>query len=122
MTHDNPNIPAEKTNNQGSSHSGIIFACANSGATNPTTDNTIGKTQQNKCGKIDAIIPIRTAFFDIFNLFVFSWYPQRESNPHQGFRKPLFYPVELWGRLIYILFADFNIASYIRKGYNNRTI
>ena len=25
------------------------------------------------------------------------WYPQQESNLYQGFRKPLFYPVELWG-------------------------
>lgn len=113
-------MPAENTNNHGSNHSGIKCACANSGAKSPTTDNTIGKTQQKKCGKIDAIIPILTAFLDILTpLF---WYPQRESNPHQGFRKPLFYPVELWGQVFYILFADFNIASYIHTGYNNHTI
>ena len=26
------------------------------------------------------------------------WYPQQESNLYQGFRKPSFYPVELWGQ------------------------
>ena len=67
-----PNITAEKTKSHGSAHSGIIFECAKSGATRPITDNTIGKTQQNKCGKIDAIIPIPTAFFDIFiSLYLF---------------------------------------------------
>jgi len=49
---------AENTNNHGSNHSGIKCECANSGANKPITDNTIGKTQQNKCGKIDAIIPM----------------------------------------------------------------
>ena len=65
-TQDNPNIKAEKTNNHGSIHSGIKDVCANSGANKPISDKTIGKTQQNKCGKIDATIPILTALFFIF--------------------------------------------------------
>ena len=30
--------------------------------------------------------------------FASCWYPQQESNLYQGFRKPSFYPVELWGQ------------------------
>ena len=68
-THDNTNISAENTNNHGSIHSGINAECANSGAIKPTNAKTIGKTQQNKCGKIDAIIPRFTALFFIFLTF-----------------------------------------------------
>lgn len=66
---DNPNIKAENTNNQGSIHSGINDVWAISGANSPITDNTIGKTQQNKWGNIDAITPIFTALFFIFTPF-----------------------------------------------------
>ena len=62
-TQDTPNIKAENTNNQGSIHSGINDECAISGANNPITDKTIGNTQQNKCGKTDAISPSLTALF-----------------------------------------------------------
>lgn len=68
--HDNPSINAEKTTNHGSTHSGINEVCAISGANKPIKDNTMGKTQQNKCGKIDAIIPNLIAlFFILFFLF-----------------------------------------------------
>lgn len=68
--HETPNINAENTNNHGSNHSGTNAECATSGANNPTSAKTIGKTQQNKCGKIDAIIPILTALFFICVSFV----------------------------------------------------
>lgn len=96
-THDNPNIKAENTNNHGSIHSGIKEVCAISGANNPTKDKTIGKTQQNKCGNIDAIIPNFTALFFIFYSFIF-WRPQQNSNLHLILRRDLFYPIELWGQ------------------------
>ena len=68
--HDNPNINAEKTKIHGSTDSGINEVCAISGAKSPIKDNTMGKTQQNKCGKIDAIIPNFIAlFFILFFLF-----------------------------------------------------
>ena len=100
---DNPNINAENTKSHGSNHSGIkLDEWATSGANKLITDNMIGSTQQNKCGKIVAIIPILTALFFILFLFADawkSWCPQQESNLHQRFRKPPFYPVELWGHI-----------------------
>lgn len=63
--HDNANINAENTNSHGSTQCGINSAWANSGANSPTIDNTIGNTQQNRCGKMLAIIPIFTALFFI---------------------------------------------------------
>ena len=69
--HDNPNINAENTNNHGSIHSGMKDVWAISGATRPITDKTIGKTQQNKCGKTDAIKPNFTALFFIYYPFLF---------------------------------------------------
>ena len=63
---DRPNINAENTNNQGSTHSGIKYEeCAISGANKLNTAKTIGKTQQNKCGKTVAMIPILIALFFI---------------------------------------------------------
>lgn len=82
--HDKPNINAENTNNHGSSHSGIKDVCANSGANNPIKDKTIGKTQQNKCGNIDATIPILTALFFISYSFYLVASPaefESASNP-----------------------------------------
>jgi len=70
--HDKPNINAENTNNHGSIHSGMKDVCAISGATRPITDKTIGKTQQNKCGKTDAIKPNFTALFFIYYPLLFS--------------------------------------------------
>ena len=68
---DMPNIIVENTKIQGSIHSGINDVCAISGANSPIKDNTIGKTQQNKCGKTDAIIPNLTAlFFIYFSFFI----------------------------------------------------
>ena len=63
--HDTPNIKEENTKIHGSIHSGINGVCAISGANNPTTDKNIGNTQQNRCGKTDAIIPNLTALFFI---------------------------------------------------------
>lgn len=105
---DKPNIKDEKTNNQGSIHSGIKEECATSGANKPIKDKTIGKTQQNKCGKIDATIPILTALFFISLSFIArdnenSWRPQQNSNLHLILRRDLFYPIELWGRTDLIL-------------------
>ena len=68
--HDTPNIIVEKTKIHGSTHSGTNSVCAISGANNPMTDKTMGNTQQNKCGKTDAIIPNFTALFFIINLFL----------------------------------------------------
>lgn len=65
-TQDKPNIKAENTNNHGSIHSGIKDVCEISGAKSPIKDKTMGNTQQNKCGKMDATIPILTALFFIF--------------------------------------------------------
>ena len=56
----------------------------------------MGNTQQNRCGNILAIIPILIALFFIVKIPL--WHPQQESNLYQRFRKPLFYPVELWGQ------------------------
>ena len=67
-TQDNTNITAEKTKIHGSIHSGTKDACDISGANKPIKDNTMGKTQQNKCGKIVAITPILIALF--FMLFI----------------------------------------------------
>ena len=91
------NIHAENMNNQGSNQWGINSACANSGAKSDNMDNTIGNTQQKRCGSMLAMIPIFIALFFMKNSFIF-WYPQQESNLYQRFRKPLFYPVELWGQ------------------------
>ena len=63
--HDTPNIKEENTKIHGSIHSGINGVCAISGANKPTTDKNIGNTQQNRCGKTDAIIPNLTALFFI---------------------------------------------------------
>lgn len=102
---DNPNIKLEKTKSHGSTHSGINGVCAISGATNPIMDNTIGKTQQNKCGKIDAINPNLTALFfiNVFPLVFNPWRPQQNSNLHLILRRDLFYPIELWGQMGLIL-------------------
>ena len=70
--HDNSIINPENTNNHGSAFSGISVVCEISGANKPTTDKTIGKTQQNKCGNNDATIPILTALF--FIVFPFCCY------------------------------------------------
>lgn len=67
--HETPSMIVEKTKIHGSIHSGTNDACAISGANNPIIDNTIGKTQQNKCGKIDAIIPNFMALFFMFSSF-----------------------------------------------------
>ena len=97
----------ENTNNHGSIHAGINDACAISGANNPIIDNTMGKTQQNQCGKTDAINPNFTAlFFIYFPLKILHyvrdrnnwWRPQQNSNLHLILRRDLFYPVELWGQ------------------------
>ena len=40
--------------------------CAISGANKPINESTTGNTQQNKCGKMDATIPILTARFFIY--------------------------------------------------------
>ena len=65
-TQEIPSINEENTNSHGSIHSGINGVWAISGATRPITDKTIGNTQQNRCGKIDAIIPNLTALFFIY--------------------------------------------------------
>ena len=62
---DKHNITTENTNIYGSISSGINDVCAISGANKPIKDKTIGNTQQNKCGNIDAIIPILIALFFI---------------------------------------------------------
>ncbi len=64
-THDKHNIKAEKINNHGSIQSGINEVCEISGANKPIKDNTMGKTQQNKCGSTDANKPNLTALFFI---------------------------------------------------------
>ena len=98
---DNPRINAEKTNIHGSTHSGTKYEeCATSGANKLITANTIGNTQQNKCGNTVAIIPSLIAlFFMLFSCIMRksrkTWRPQQESNLHQRFRKPPFYPIEL---------------------------
>lgn len=81
--------------------SGIKYACDISGANNPIKDNTIGNTQQNKCGNMDAMTPILIALFFIW--FVLLWRPQQNSNLHLILRRDLFYPVELWGQIAPIL-------------------
>lgn len=120
-THDSPSINAENTNSHGSIHAGNIDVCANSGANSDTTDNTIGNTQQNKCGASDAIIPILTALFFIYvslfgNQFItflcvcnrlprklLTWRSHRGSNLDLILRRNLFYPVELWEHGIYFI-------------------
>lgn len=117
---DRPNINADKTKIHGSIHRGMYSAWATSGAKSPTIPNTTGNTQQKMCGKTVAMIPNFTILFFILNpsygtcatkhqrcdrgpakfekFCGQTWYPQQESNLHQRFRKPPFYPVELWGR------------------------
>ena len=64
--HDTHNINPENTNSHGSTQCGTISACANSGANRLIIDKTIGNTQQNKCGKMLAIIPNFIALFFIY--------------------------------------------------------
>ena len=70
-TQDKPSIKAEITNNHGSNQSGIKYdECATSGANKLKIANTIGNTQQNRCGNNVAIIPNLTALFFILFFFI----------------------------------------------------
>ena len=108
-SHDKHNIDAENTNSHVSVLSEISVVCDNSGINKPIKDKTMGKTQQNKCGNNDAIIPILIALFFIcfsfvcfFTFIIFArnnenrWRSQQNSNLHLILRRDLFYPVELW--------------------------
>ena len=78
--HESPNIKLENTKSHGSTHSGINGEWAISGATRPITDKTIGNTQQNKCGKIDAINPNLIALFFIILPFIYSRFAHDNEN------------------------------------------
>lgn len=71
-----------------------------------------------RCAQLAYARPPFCGGSNLCHMFDSCWYPQQESNLYQGFRKPPFYPVELWGQCTIFYSHIFNIASCNHDLYN----